>query len=193
MHPSLEELLEAEGPGASPRLREHVASCPACAEELSRIEAVRTSLRALPAERPAKDLWPAIARNVGRRRLRSRLHLAAAAAFLVGLFAAMSLLRGPSAPRAPQQDPKLHSLIRQSQQLEALALGLQARSPAMSGWQAYTISELESRIALVDARIAGAPAGGRPAGRTVDLWQERVRLLDALVQARAPRQPDAAI
>jgi hypothetical protein len=55
----------------------------------------------------------------------------------------------------------------------------------MTGWEASTVSQLEDRLALLDARLA---RGGERSRDSLSLWQERVVVLQALVDARSGRE-----
>jgi hypothetical protein len=76
------------------------------------------------------------------------------------------------------------TLVAESQQLEEALHGYRARDRVMTGWEANTVSQLEDRLAMIDARLA---RGGERSRDSLSLWQERVELLQALVEARAGR------
>lgn len=83
---SLDGRLEA---AVEKKLREHLAGCAACAEELEGVRELRERAAELPRSlEPARDLWPGIASaiddsRVVRVRFGRRAFLAAAAAVLV--------------------------------------------------------------------------------------------------------------
>jgi hypothetical protein len=77
-----------------------------------------------------------------------------------------------------------YALVAQSQQLEQALQTYQARDRVMTGWEASTVSQLEDRLATVDSRLTRSAERSRD---SLPLWQERVELLQALVEARAGR------
>ncbi len=72
-------------------VREHLARCEACRDELRQLQAVRSLLRRLPEPQAPEDLWGAVrsrtVRALPRRRWPARAVLAVAAAAVVVLLA----------------------------------------------------------------------------------------------------------
>src|SRR5438093_1497423 len=144
-------------------------------------------LKALPPLGPARDRWPAIRDAIvaeRRRRVRrwSGVGLAAAAA-VAGL-----IVLAPFRPR--QVDAA--ELARAKQQSATLEEELQRYDPTgrvMSGRSAALVAELEDRIAVIDgelARVGGSEAQLRH-DELVKLWQDRVTLMQQLVDAHVTR------
>ncbi|MBA2627197.1 MAG: anti-sigma factor, partial [Gemmatimonadales bacterium] len=63
-HLTMDALLALRGPGIEPgdeSSRRHMESCEHCRAELDRLDQRVARLKALPALRPSRNLWPAIA------------------------------------------------------------------------------------------------------------------------------------
>jgi hypothetical protein len=184
MHPDTGELLALRDGAAAPEVAAHVLGCPLCAAELERLDAVRRSLAALPEERPASDVWPAVRAAVlqsrqTRRLVRAGWVAAAAAAVFTAAVTVRGVVETIEDSRAAQAATALGA---QSQQLEQALQSYQTRERVMTGWEASTVSQLEDRLATVDARLARS---GERSRESLPLWQERVELLQALVDARS--------
>jgi len=186
MHPDIGELLALQTGEAAPETAAHVRGCPACAAELARLDAVRRSLAELPEERPSGDVWPAVrAAALAARQTRRLVRTGWAAAAAAAVFTAAVTVRGVVETLAESRAAReTRTLVAQSQQLEEALHGYQGRERVMTGWEASTVSQLEDRLAMVDARLA---RGGEPSPDALSLWQERVDLLRALVDTRAGR------
>jgi predicted anti-sigma-YlaC factor YlaD len=188
-HCTIEELLAVrDGEGAGTALR-HVDQCPACRAELDRLHQVAAALRALPVQRPPRDRWPevrAVAAGARRRRWIATgwmlLAAAAALAVVVGV-------RGwwPSGGQMAGQRANLDSLVSASQQLEEALRTLDPTSRVLSGRAASTIAELEDGIALVDAQLGEAQRTGASRDDLLRLWQQRVQLMNQLVNVHVTR------
>jgi len=187
MHLSIDDLLAARDGHAQPEAAAHVASCRECAAEVARLAAVRDALAALPAERPARDVWPAIAARAAARTQRRRLlwagwtaaGLAAAFTVVIGVRGAIEAFAEAELARQTQ------TLVSESQRLEKRLQKSEQRGRVMSGRTAGTVAHLEDRIAFIDARLSRAGSDRVPSSEVLGLWQERVRLLDALVNVEA--------
>jgi len=187
MHLSLDDLLAVRDGHAAPDAAAHAASCPECGAQLARLSAVRAQLAALPEERPARDLWPAIVAGAAARRLRRRMAWAGWAA--AGLAAAFTLAIGVRGAVEAVAEAKLaretQQLVSESHRLERALRSSEGRGRVMSGRTAGAVAQLEDRIAFIDARLSRSEGGRVPSVEVVGLWQERVRLLDALVNVES--------
>jgi hypothetical protein len=207
MHPSLEQLLDFRDGVAPGPIREHIAACDRCAAEVRRLGDVAEALRGLPDVEPGRDCWPALraeAAGLNRRRSFRRAAAGAAAAAIVvavvvlrhgqrpspAVVSQSAVAQGPKAPPSGQQD--LAKLIRQSQRLEALLQRVDSQPRLQSGGEAAAITSLQDQVALVDGRIAQVQSKGDPAA-LVGLWQQRVKLLDALVEVQVDPRRSAEI
>jgi hypothetical protein len=183
MHLSLEELIAVRDGVAGAESAGHVASCAACAAEVDRLEAVRKALAALPDERPSRDLWPAVAaRAAGEREHRMWRRAGWIAAGLAAMFTIAIAVRGALETYAEAKLVRqTESLVAESQRLEQALRSSERQDRVMSGRTAGTVVQIEDRIATIDAQLARAGNDRYPSRERIGLWQERVRLLDALV------------
>ncbi len=190
MHVSLEALLALRDGVAEPGVAEHVDACPQCAAELERLREIRESLRGLPPLSPDGDLWPAI--QTRARNERSQRRLARAGWVAAGLAAAVSLLVGVRGAIEAAQElrtvSEVRSLVAESQRLEKALRSDGSEGRVVSGRIAGTIVNLEDRIAIIDARLAPNRKETLASRDALRLWQERVRLLDALVAVQSTRE-----
>jgi len=187
MHCTMDDLLALRANEGSAWARRHLDECPACRTELEALYQRVARLKALPPLGPARDRWPAIREAIvaeRRRRVRrwSGVGLAAAAA-LAGL-----IVLAPFRPR--QVDAA--ELARAKQQSATLEDELQRYDPTgrvMSGRSAALVAELEDRIAVIDGELArlGGSAAQRRHDELVKLWQQRVTLMEQLVDAHVTR------
>lgn len=186
-HCTMEELLAVrDGEGTSVAHR-HVDQCPSCRAEVDRLHQVAAALRALPAVRPPRDRWPEVrAAMVGTRRRRrwvmagwTSLAAAAALAAIVGVRAVTI--------RQTVRTANLDSLVVESQKLEEALRAYDPTSRVLSGRAANTIAQLEDRIALVDAQLNEAQHNGAGRADLVSLWQQRVQLMNQLVNVHVTR------
>jgi hypothetical protein len=190
-HLTMEQLLALDEPGLEPgtaQARAHVEQCAACRAEYERLRQRQARLRALPTLRPARDGWPVVAQRVAverRRRLVQRAVMAISAVaalllFAVGLRSAAPA-RDADALAAEQQ---LAELMERSQALEAAIGATRPDQRMVDGRTVRVASDLESRIADLDRMLEvqelDAPPG-RGEVQRVELWRERVGLLNALV------------
>ena len=192
MHLETEELLALRDGEAAPEAAAHVRGCARCAAELEHLRSVAEGLARLPVEPPPADRWRELEARIatdGLRRRRRRAGRAAMAAILVVCagVTALFLASRVSAPlpgtttTAPVDDG-LEELIAASQELESM-LQQSTGDRVMSSQEAARIVVLEDGIAFIDARLASADRRmARP--EAVQLWLDRVELLDALVQVR---------
>lgn len=188
MHPTLDELLTIRDDEGDAAVAAHVAECPACAAELARLAALPDALAALPPARPESDFWPVVQAHLEHARFAKRWvrlgWLAAGFAIVVTLAAAVR--GGIDAWHEAKVARETGALVAESQDLEGRLRALERGSP-LRGRRAGTVLEIEDRIASVDARLAGLGQNAKPTPEVADLWRERVMLLGALVDARAPR------
>ena len=186
-HCTMEELLAVrDGEGTSVAHR-HVDQCPSCRAEVDRLHQVAAALKALPAVRPPRDRWPEVRAAVAGTRRRRRwvmagwgsLAAAAALAAIVGVRAVTI--------RQTARTANLDSLVVESQKLEEALRAYDPTSRVLSGRAANTIAQLEDRIALVDAQLNEAQHNGAGRADLVNLWQQRVQLMNQLVNVHVTR------
>ena len=187
MHLTLEELLAVRAGEITGERRAHLDACGECAAELASLGALADALRSLPAESPTRDVLPVVSAVARERRVDRRWVLGGWIA--AGLAASVTFTVVVRGTVETWQEAKLHheqrSLLAESQRIEG-TLATVAGGRPVNGRAAYVIADIEDRIARIDSRLTQAK-GDRSTREVVDLWQERVRLLDALANVRATR------
>ena len=186
-HLSIEQLLALREPGTEPgtaALREHLDGCAECQAEQRRLDQRVARLRALPGLRPARDQWPAIratAESVRHQRRARWLGVGglAAAAALAGAVITGDLVR----PELVEASTDLSSAMMQSRALEEALRTWEPETRVTDGYTARVAGELEERIAKLDRELEASQFLGEEVRHDVmlNLWRERVGLLDALV------------
>lgn len=192
-HLTLEELMQLREPGLEPGvagLRAHVEGCERCRAEADRIEQQANRLRALPSLRPARDHWPALEQRLRAERrgrlVRRVVWAGVAAAAGIAIVVAARLYRG--APD-PTQQLALDEAMARSRQLEQLIHNYNPDARVTDGRTVRVAGELEDRIALLDQQLMSVrqrDARQREA-EMLDLWRQRVGLLNALVDVHMTR------
>lgn len=188
-HPTLDELLALLDGDAAAATAAHVADCPACQSLLDKTCDLRRRLHALPQLEPRAGGWERLQarrRSDHRTRVWARCGWAAAAA--MALFTATVAVRGGvEAWNEAKLQRQVQLLVAESQRLEREVRSGEANERVQSGRTAYAIADLEGRIDALDARLAAARRERRPTSEIVELWQQRVALLDDLASVRATR------
>jgi hypothetical protein len=186
-HLSLEQLLALREPGVEPgttEARAHLDGCPTCAEEFRRLEQRAARLRALPALRPARDQWRAVQGRLDaeRRRRRARWAGMGSLALAASLLAAV-VVRDLAVPARLEASTELGSVMAQSRMLEEAIRAYGPEARVVDGYTATVAGELEERIARLDRELESSQFLEEEERHEVmvQLWRERVGLLDALV------------
>lgn len=187
MHCTMDDLLALRAAEASVWARRHIEDCPACRAELERVYQRVAALKALPPLSPARDRWPAVrdALRAGRWRRARTMGLAglAAAAALAGVI----VFRAMSPPDAVAD--QLTRIKAASAELES---GLSLLAPdgrVVSGREAALAALLEDRIAVIDGELvrAALPEAAAAESQVLNLWRERVDLMQQLYTVRVTR------
>lgn len=203
-HLTMEQLVAlrdgASEPGSA-AARQHLESCTHCAAELDRLHQRIARLRALPTLRPSRDLWPQV--DAERRRLRRRRQTRWAG---IGGLALAASLAGVAAlgSRAEQVDPtlaeipvegELAAVRERSQALETMLDAYNPDARVIDGQTARVAQALEDRIAVVDQALQVTELRQEAPDQEVllDLWRERVGLLDALVDVHVTRASNVGL
>lgn len=195
MHPSGDELLALRDGEAAPEVEAHVASCPECAAELDRLRCIAQALRGLPPAKPPFDVWPSMKSQFRTPSWSVQAGAVWAALLLVLLSGSFIILRRQA---QPLEDPavireqqavkeKIEPLKAQSRTLEGALSVYRNRSQVLSGRTAGTIAYLEDGLAIVDLQLSLLQAQDTEPEKLYRLWQERVKLLSALVELNATR------
>ena len=180
MHCTMEELLALRANEGSVWGRQHLDDCPVCRAELEALYQRVAQLKALPPIGPARDRWPVIRDRVVGARTRGRRLWVARGLAAAALIAGVAVFRPFGGTSAHAED--LERAKRQSASLEAELQQYDPDSRVVTGRAASAAAELEDRIASVDgwlAQLNGAPV--EPDPQVVKLWQDRVNLMQQLV------------
>ncbi len=198
-HLTTEQLLALREPGTEPgtqAAREHLEACDVCRSEFDRLYQRVARLKALPALRPTRDRWPAVrARFEAERRTRRLRRFG-----LAGLAAAASIAvavatRSADRPLPAATAAELSETMARSRALEAAIDQYHPETRVLDGHTARIAQELEDRIAAVDRELEMTDlmdASKRPA-QELNLWRERVGLLDALVDVHLTRASNVGL
>ncbi len=185
IHCTMDELLAIrDGQGSQGALR-HLDECDECCNELELLHQRVAALKALPSLRPPRDRWSVVRDEVLAQRARARRRfggwLTAAAAASVALAIGLG---GLVMPAAQEPDP-LAELVSEAQLLQEALRVLRPEIRVISGRTAGAVAALEDRLVLLDVRFEEARIRRLSRERLVILWQERIDLMDALVNVHA--------
>ena len=196
-HLTMDELLALREPGLEPGLamvREHLAACPFCQAEMDRLHQRVARLKALPALRPSKDQWPAVAARLDAERTHRRNRWLAFGG--LALAASITLLViGRDLSRPVTAGAEISNVMARSHQLEQTLDSYNADGRVTDGLTARVAGELEDRIAAVDRQLEMAQMldQARQESALLRLWRERVGLLDALVDVHVTRASNVGL
>jgi len=199
MHLSMDQLVALREPGAEPGdqvARSHLDECEICRTEFDRLHQRIARLKALPALRPTRDRWPDVRAQFqaerGRRQVRRISLVGLAAAASIGLV--LGVRHAAQTPAEPVP-AELSEAMARSQALEAAIDRYHPESRVLDGRTARIAQELEDRIAAVDRelQVTDLMDAGRRQAQELDLWRERVGLLDALVDVQLTRASTAGL
>ena len=185
IHCTMDELLAIrDGQGSQGALR-HLDECDECCNELELLHQRVAALKALPSLRPPRDRWSVVRDEVLARRARTRRRfggwLTAAAAASVALAIGLG---GLVTPAVQEQDP-LAELVSEAQMLERALRTMRPETRVLTGRIASAVAALEDRLELLDLRFEQARVRRLSKERVIVLWQERVGLMDLLVNVHA--------
>ena len=185
MHCTMEDLLALRASEGSVWARRHIETCGECRTELDALYQRVAQLKALPALRPSRDRWPAIRETLRVAKARRRRSMAGWGSLAAAATIATLLVVNPFAGHDGQALADLADFKEQSATLENRLAGSHLQGRVMSGWEAAMAAELEDRIAVIDGQLVdyGAPAPS-PAVEVVDLWRQRVDLMQRLYSVR---------
>ena len=149
-------------------------------------------LAALAEFEPPAAGWQSVmtAREAREARLDRRWPVALAAAVLVvtaglagWLQSAQRALTGEPGADQRASLPVAAEMRAQNERLESILATLPERH-AMRGSTAFTVAEIEDRLALLDDRLSLVALEPNAPERAEQLWRERVELMHSLVQVR---------
>jgi hypothetical protein len=192
-HLTLEQLVQLREPGLEPgvaSLRTHLAECPHCQTEAARLDQRANRLRALPSLRPARDHWPALEQRLRaeRRSQLVRRVIWAGMAAAAGIALMVALRSARNAP-TPADQIAIDEAMTRSHQLEQLIQSYNPDGRVTDGRTVRVAGELEDRIAQLDQQLelARRPGTHPRDAEMLDLWRQRVGLLNALVDVHMTR------
>lgn len=188
-HLTIEALLALRDGETNTEARAHVEACAACREALSDLLRLRERLATLPPMEPPADGWERLqARMRADRHARTLARCGWTTAAAMVLFTATVAVRGGiEAWNEAKMQQQMKALVAESQRLEDQVRTSEATGRIVSGRTAYAIADLQGRIEALDARLAAARREKRPTNEVVDLWQQRVALLDDLASVQTTR------
>jgi type II secretory pathway component PulM len=197
-HLSMDTLLSLREPGTEPGVaaaREHLNECPLCQAELHRLHQRVARLKALPTLRPSRDRWPETAARFRAERLRRRTRRVGFAGLAVAASVALAVTV-VDRPQPVETNPnQINQAMERSQALESALSEYNPEARVLDGRTARIAQELEDRIALLDRQLEMTELSPKQARdqELLQLWRERVGLLDALVDVHATRASNAGL
>ena len=185
MHCTMDDLVAVRDGEGSVWARRHVEECATCRGEMDALYQRVAQLKALPALRPPRDRWTTVRDTIVAERTRRRRRWMRAGLALAAALAGVMVV-GPMIGR-PGYAEKLADAKRQSAQLEDSLQLYDLDGRVMSGTQAELTARLEDQIAALDGRLAQVNEQAAREAQLVDLWRQRVDLMQQLVQVRVTR------
>ena len=197
-HLSMDALLGLREPGAEPgdaAARAHLAECPQCRHELERLHQRVARLKALPPLRPARDRWPEVAARIRADRGTRRTRLAALAGLAAAAAIALAVAIGGETGGPDPSGGQLQAAMQRSRALETALDRFAPERRMLDGQTARIAQDLEDRIARVDRELEMAELLELQArdAQLLQLWRERVGLLDALVDVHVTRASNVGL
>jgi uncharacterized protein YdcH (DUF465 family) len=197
-HLSMDTLLSLREPGTEPGMaaaREHLNECSVCQAELHRLDQRVARLKALATLRPSRDRWPETAARFRADRLRRRTRRVGFAGLAVAASVALAVTV-VDRPQPVETNPnQINQAMERSQALESALSEYNPEARVLDGRTARIAQELEDRIALLDRQLEMTELSPKQARdqELLQLWRERVGLLDALVDVLATRASNAGL
>ena len=192
-HLSMEQLVSLRGPASEPGVaeaRRHVESCELCRDELDRLHQRVARMKALPSLQPPRDAWPAIRRRVADDRHRRRTRWMGIAGTVMAATVVLVVVGTElSRPDVLSATAAIDTAKAQSRALEGIILRYNPEGRVTDGRTARMAAELEDRIAGLDQQLEQTQlrVGQARDQRLLQLWQQRIGLLDALVDVHVTR------
>lgn len=193
-HLTMDQLLAVrDGDRSEPLLaaaHRHLADCTPCQLELDRLHQRTARLRALATLAPVTDQFPAVRARLhweaSQRRHRKLASIGVAIAATLVLAVAGDHLISPPALDAEQQ---LETAMTRSQLLEQRLREWSSGSRVVDARTAMVVIQLEDRIAALDLELTKNLSRDQQerVERELALWQQRVGLMNALVEVHVTR------
>ena len=197
-HLSMDTLLSLREPGTEPGVaaaHEHLNECSLCQAELHRLHQRVARLKALPTLRPSRDRWPETAARFRAERLRRRTRRVGFAGLAVAASVALAVTVVDRRQPVEANPNQINQAMERSQALESALSEYNPEARVLDGRTARIAQELEDRIALLDRQLEMTELSPKQARdqELLQLWRERVGLLDALVDVHATRASNAGL
>jgi Tfp pilus assembly protein PilN len=197
-HLSMEALLSLREPGTEPggaAAREHLNECSVCQAELHRLHQRVARLKALPTLRPSRDRWPETAARFRAERLRRRTRRVGFAGLVVAASVALAVTVVDRPQPLATNPNQINQAMERSQALESALSEYNPEGRVLDGRTARITQELEDRIARLDRQLEMTELSQKQARdqELLQLWRERVGLLDALVDVHATHASNAGL
>lgn len=202
-HLTMDALLALREPGLEPgdvAARRHLEACALCRGELERLHQRVARLKTLPALRPARDLWPVVRghRQIEQRQWRTRW--TGVAGLLVAASIALAVVvKDVGSPPVADAAAQIEAARERSQVLESALNQYNPDARVLDGRTARFSQELEDRIGALDRQLQDAQLGQMQRAeaaqqqQVLELWRERVGLLDALVDVHVTRASNVGL
>ncbi len=198
-HLDMEQLIAVrDGDRSEPHYAEgfvHLAGCAWCQTEVERLHQRTARLKALPQLAPEHDRFSTVRTRLDvdrqHRRVRTGVMVGLATAAAAMLIVGHDMMH-PANLDAEQQ---LQSAVAQSQQLEQTLHQWHPDQRVVDGHTAAVVAELENRIAQLDAQIDDAARlqTSERLPREVALWQQRVGLMNALIDVHLTKASNVGL
>jgi hypothetical protein len=198
-HLTMEQLVSLRRPGTEPgtaEARRHVETCESCRDELDRLHQRVARMKALPNLQPPRDAWPVIRRRLAddRHRRRTRWMGIAGTAMAASILLAV-VVSELARPDTLSATAAIDTAKAQSRALEGTILRYNPEARVTDGRTARIAAELEDRIADLDRQleVTQLREGGARDQQLLQLWRERVNLLDALVDVHVTKASNVGL
>lgn len=209
MHATTEQLLSLrDGQPVDAGAAAHAAGCEQCRHELVRLGRVRAQLQALPQLDPPTGAWRVVAADAAVAPAAGPARhwqwvAGIAASFVLGMALMIGidnredagpargtttdLIASTPAPASSVNGVTTGELLETSRQLEAALRALPAAPRVTRASTALTLAEVQDRIVDIDMRLNDQRLDAATARA---LWQQRVMLMDTLMQVRYAQLSD---
>ncbi len=187
-HLTMEQLLAVrDGDRSEPAYadaHQHVGECDGCRLELDRLHQRTARLRALPRMTPARNQFPAVRTRVVAERRQRRLRAVGIGGLAIAASLALVVMgRDLVQPNRLDAEQQIATAKSESQQLEQKLHDWDPQSRVLNSRAAVMVMEIEDRIADLDVRLAQT----QESDRQLVLWQQRVGLMNTLVEVHLTR------
>lgn len=187
-HLTMDQLLAVrDGDRSEPAYadaHQHVGECGACRLELDRLHQRTARIRALPLMTPARNQFSAVRTRFTAERRQRRVRIAGIGALAIAATLLITVIsRDLIHPTRLDAEQEIATAKSESQQLEQKLHDWNPQSRVLNSRAAVMVVELEDRIADLDVRLAET----QELDRQLALWQQRVGLMNTLVEVHVTR------